>query len=593
MEAKAQSFRFLSNEGMVKIPFFQRGYVWKDENWDDLLTDLLDANKGHFLGSLILKQQTIRSGEPKEVLVVDGQQRLTTLSILLKVLYDTFTADHKKNSEIDLRNNLFHKRYPTDGEYLIKIQHSRVDAEAYQRVISAGIDGSPIENVDDSSNKILSCYGYFLKELREKSEDDRASLFNRILDPENRMLVVIDLAEGDDEQDIFDTINSSGVRLSCADTIKNALFQKAIQLLNQSKAIDLYNKTWEKVFLADDETIDFWETERITGRFRRNNIEIMLHCVAVIEGFYDPDQHTLSDLPKLYKKKIAKCSSKDELIFFINEIKDYADTYRERILSFDSSTLFSFNNSNGTQRLFHILETLQISTFHPFILFVFRKYIGDEYNISRLLSSLEKYVVRRMISGQETKSYNKLCRDFILNPDTLVEKAGEASDEEISVGLRKAISNKNAALLLFWVELYRRNNDNKFDMKELKDSYSLEHIMPQKWEQYWKLIPEKQNTDGSTMSHEEAKKDRYEKVYWLGNMTLLTSSLNSSLRNHDFEKKMNGEGSKKGIKAYAFLSITKDDIVFKFESGDTVWDESKIIARTSNLQKEILQIWGN
>ena len=96
MKAEAMSFTFLGNEGVVKIPFFQRGYIWNKNNWEDMLTDLFDDQKSHFLGSLILKQQEKQSGKPKEVLVIDGQQRLTTMSVLLKALYDSFPDDTKK-----------------------------------------------------------------------------------------------------------------------------------------------------------------------------------------------------------------------------------------------------------------------------------------------------------------------------------------------------------------------------------------------------------------------------------------------------------------------------------------------------------------
>jgi hypothetical protein len=195
-----------------------------------------------------------------------------------------------------------------------------------------------------------------------------------------------------------------------------------------------------------------------------------------------------------------------------------------------------------------------------------------------------------MIAQKETKNYNKDCKAFIKNPDAILDKT-ETTDEEISNGIRK-ISNKSAALLLFWVEIYRRSRNNKYDIKELKYTYSLEHIMPQKWEEYWKNIPQKKNPDGSTMTEEEAKSDRTNKIYWIGNMTLLTSSLNSALRNYVFEKKMNGEGRKKGIKAYATLSITKDDIVEPYDKGDKNWDEEKIIKRTNNLEKEIMEIWN-
>lgn len=87
MEAHAKSLAFVGNEGKIKIPFFQRGYVWEEKNWEDLVSELLNFKRNHFLGSLILKQQKVTSGEIKEVLVIDGQQRLTTLSILLKAIY--------------------------------------------------------------------------------------------------------------------------------------------------------------------------------------------------------------------------------------------------------------------------------------------------------------------------------------------------------------------------------------------------------------------------------------------------------------------------------------------------------------------------
>lgn len=590
MEAKARSFTFMGNEGIIKIPFFQRGYIWKIENWDELLLDLSNNNKNHFLGSIILKQQRAASGEPKEVLVIDGQQRLTTLSILIKALYDSFSTGTKENSKIAVRNYLFFRKNQTDKDYLIKIQHSQIDSESYGKVIRSGIDDNKVLSIPkENPNRIFGCYSYFFDELAKKSIAERESLFNAILNEENKILVVIDLDEKDEEQAIFDTINSAGVRLSHADTIKNALFQRVIQLENISDATKLYENTWKKVFLSDDETIAFWEEERLTGRLKRNNIEILLHSIAVIKGFYDPDKHTLSELPKLYKEQISNYSETENLKKFVEEIKDYANIFRDKILIFDKTTLFSFNNYQ--QRLFHILDALEISTFHPFILYLFKRFSNDNDRIQRMFSLLERFVIRRVISKNETKSFNKLCKEFIKDSDILNEKLSENNDNDFVRGLKK-ISNKYAALLLFWVELNRRANDNKFEMKELKYNYSLEHIMPQKWEQDWKDMPVKRNPDGSIMQSENSKADRYEKIYWIGNMTLLTSSLNTSLRNYEFNKKMEGVERKWGIKKYADLSITRMDIVEPYDNGDKIWDENKIMTRTEALIGEINSIWN-
>jgi len=93
MEAREKELKFLATEGKVIIPFFQRTYVWKKENWENLLEGLFSKPYGHFLGSIILKQIPVSSGQPKKLEVVDGQQRLTTLSILIKVLYDLFSPE--------------------------------------------------------------------------------------------------------------------------------------------------------------------------------------------------------------------------------------------------------------------------------------------------------------------------------------------------------------------------------------------------------------------------------------------------------------------------------------------------------------------
>jgi hypothetical protein len=586
MDAKSKAFSFLSNEGIVKIPFFQRPYVWEETNWSDLFEELINFRKNHFFGSLILKQQPARSGEPKEVLVIDGQQRLTTLSLLVKALFDSFAKDVRDNCEASLRANLFFKRYQTDKDYHIKITHSKVDFESYELVLRSKLDNL-IPTPSGGSNKIVQCYNYFKEKLSHESEDARKRLYNSILDNENKMLVVIDLINEDDEQSIFDTINSAGVRLSGADIIKNALFQRIIELHGDlKKAISIYEATWEKTFLADAETIDYWATERLTGRFKRDNIELLLHAIAVIKGFFDPDLHTLSDLPELYKKKFNEFTHANDIVEFAKEISEYGSTYRARIITFETNTLLTFADAHS--RLLHILDMAQISTFHPFILLICKSYKSDHAKQQSILKDLERYIVRRIISNAETKSYNKICKEFILAPDSINIKL--ESDDKVTDGL-KNIANKNASIILFWIELYRRSKDNKQGIKELVYNYSLEHIMPQQWQEHWTDIPAKTRSDGTPMTEEESIEDRFSKVYWIGNMTLLTSSLNSSLRNFTYAVKMIGEGRKKGTSAYADLSITKHDLVLPFEAGDRVWDEQRISQRTLNLTEEIFQIW--
>ena len=396
------------------------------------------------------------------------------------------------------------------------------------------------------------------------------------------------MSEKEDEQAIFDTINSAGLRLSSADIIKNALFQKALSLFDSEEEVEtLYKEKWENVFTGDEESINYWDTPRATGRLMRDNIEILLHSVAVIKGFFDPDKHTLSELSNLYKTYISQISQ-DQLNQFIEEISKYAQLFREKILVFNRSALFDYQDNYA--RLFHILSVCEISTFHPYILSLLFKYENDETKLLDELHKVENLVVRRMITKSETKSYNKMCKEFIKDNSAINSKLAELTDDQVTNGLN-SIVNKNATLLLFWIELFRRANDSKQSVKELKYNYSLEHILPQKWEEYWSDVPVVDSSANIIDDSGLAKSERYSMIYSIGNMTLLNSSLNTSLRNYEFSRKIEGEGGKKGIRHYADLGITRFDILDVYDSGDQVWNETKISKRTANLANSILTIW--
>jgi uncharacterized protein with ParB-like and HNH nuclease domain len=308
--------------------------------------------KSHFLGSLILKQQEKQTGKPKEVLVIDGQQRLTTLSILLRVIYNSFDEDTQKNCESSLRNYLFFKKNQTDKNYFVKIEHSKIDKKHFQKIINNEITDNeyneivvenPATKTPSKHNKVLQCFKYFTDRLKEIEEINRIELFNRLLDQEKKILVIIDLSEKEDEQTIFDTINSAGVRLSSADIIKNALFQKALDLFDDVEKVEsLYKEKWENVFSADEDAINFWDTPRPTGRLMRDNIEILLHSISVIKGFFDPDKHTLLDLSNLYKTYISNISKDDLLLYPTKKFRIFIKSKKRVILYVrPDKTLFS------------------------------------------------------------------------------------------------------------------------------------------------------------------------------------------------------------------------------------------------------------
>ena len=600
MKAESKSFSFLNEIQTFEIPFFQRAYVWKKDNWEELLDDLKQVNRRHFLGSIILKKINDSSvfGATTRVSVIDGQQRLTTLSILLKAIYDTFSDEIKANVLDDARNALFYKRKKTDSAYHIKVKHSKVDRLDFEKVIGSveangitSIDYSEIANLDvdddNSSHKILCCYKYFVDQLKTFSPDIVSDIFDNLLSENNKMIVVIALDEDDHEQQIFDTINSAGVRLTSTDIVKNALFQKALEFCTEEDVVEFYDSTWGNVFCKDEETLHYWGKKRTIGRIQRDNSEVLLQSVAIIEKIFDPSEHTLTDIPDLYKKYIEDMKEK-EVKEFVQKIINYAQIYRDNVPELNKTTCYSYEDS--AKRLFHILDVLGLTTFNPYILFLLKKYEKDEGALNQRMNELEKFIMRRMIAGESTKGYNKNCLEFIDDETKPCQMAELISNDEVFSGLSK-IKNREATLILFWIELKRRFDSKKYDLKELKYDYTLEHIMPQKWEENWSDVPYV-NAKGEKIDEAEGKVNRQKMVYSIGNMTLLTGKLNTSIQNNKFKVKMEGSPKRKGVKAYAELSITSIDIVENVYNAHKEWNEYQCLQRQVALTKEVLDIWG-
>lgn len=585
MEAREKSVNFITKEKKIVIPFFQRPYVWDEDNWKDLFDDLI-KDKNHFLGSIIIKQHK-RSGEVNEAIVIDGQQRLTTLSILIKAIYDCFDDELKSNTKDKINNCLSYKIEDTDRDWHIKIVHSRKDSEYYEKVVNGEV---PEETENES--KIFACYHYFVKRLMSIDMNQRAKLFNKILNDDNKMLVVIDINDNEDEQSIFDTINTAGVRLTCADSIKNNIFQRGFEIFgnNSPKVKAMYDEYWEKLFLLDNETIDFWSIEKTTGRFTRSNLEIFLQAYAVIKEIYNPTGDTLSDLTARYKSYFQENSNANNYEGILKEISKYAKLYKDKIINCDPNDEYS--SSDTARRLFHVLQVNEITTLHAYILYLFYTFEKDEKQLHQKLNELEQYVVYNSIAkvSERIKNYNKLCVEFIKGDKNPKEELGKISESDFVYGLRN-VSNKQATLWLFYIELFRRKTEGKFDKETLNYIYTLEHVMPQKWEEYWSVVPVVNEQGDVIEDIELAKASRRSAIYSLGNMTLLKSKLNTSIRNYTLDKKINGEGNKKGIKEYTELTITNRDVIENYDKSK-IWNEKTIYDRTVQLAKELMKCWG-
>lgn len=642
MRAEAKSLRFLGESPQkLTIPFFQRGYVWKEENWRELLESLTGENIKPFLGSVIIKK--VDSDNPTEAQVIDGQQRLTTLTLLSKAIYDTLSLDgdqlsgnnpydeddeeDDKYGKSELKSFLFYKVNAADPfkKSKVKIQHSKVDRESYESIIKENFvtkEEGYCHNLDlideksDTTSPILKCYKYFRLELRKMSIEDIIQLHNNLYNDGKKMLVLITMELDDDnEQSIFDTINRAGVQLSVSDIIKNDLFKKCMDSchgnsVEEKEIIDLYEDKWEKLFYSyQDDEDHIWDAKRVFGNQQRTNLDFLLYCVAAVN--WGKSEDIFSDLANVYKNA-TKDMEKNELVALVEQINAFAIVFDKYVLglqnkykSEEDPMMFSYDDF--VKRLLLVLEVYGVQMFYPYVLklLVEQESLGEDC-LRKQFAILESYVVRRRLSGKSVSDYASKCDYLIKNGnDELISEMQRidsgVSDEDVQLYLSSNIKTDSAKLILFVIELYRRRTD-LYDVNALVYRYTLEHIMPRKWQTNWLSVPLLKK-DGMPyvdeegvaidVTTEEGQKIRKKHIETIGNMTLLTHNLNASIKNNTFEKKIEGDGKKKpGYKEYSSLLITKD-IIDRFEIGEKIWDERRIDSRTKELSEEFLEIWPN
>ena len=634
LKAEQSNFLFLK-ESFYSIPFFQRRYVWEEDNWKELLDNLLDKDSNHFLGSVIIKNDS----SSRTHSIIDGQQRLTTISILIRVCYDIYHRAKQLDSgeisyyEQELGMMIFRWAKDEQDKSIQKpvIEHSLIDAPYYKRVVFKGLtqdemdkivldsemekDSTHKKTTKSTDNAILKCYKYFYKEL--DGDTDKCDRIKNLLCTDSvGMIVKITIDENDNEQSIFDTINTAGVRLSCSDTIKNSIFQKAMECADTKNlkeyVIQFYKDTWEKIFSCDDDTVIYWNTEIQMGRYKRNNIEILLQSVALIKGFYDPEKNPIYKLADLYKyhiiEIIRRARNNDQPAIeavknFVNEIVSYAVIYKKYFATIDDNSAYTYDD--GIERLLCILSAKGITALHPYLLKLIKERDDstDPVADSKMLAEfkkLETYVVRSMVCGVSIANFNKECPLLIRGTKKVEDyiKEKNLTDDNFKAGLLNIRDNATAKILLFWIELYKESQDNKADKNPLVYSrYTLEHVMPQTWEKYWgiKTLPVRDPRDGSEIQDEdEALLARESAIYELGNMALLNQKLNSSISNYEIERKMKGVNNKKiknpyGIEHYATLFTTKE--VVKLYNEKQRWDEKIIRDRTLSYNDIVVKMW--
>lgn len=555
---------------LLEVPFYQRAYVWDDEQWDRFLTDMefvTKTKKPYFLGSIIFK-----SGKTPNTwdhfsdckIVIDGQQRLTTLMIFFKVLC------LKKNE-----NRLFERDFCLEDDTIV-LQHGRNDIAAFDKVMRHE-KLEEIPNVVPAS-QIISAFNFFLKKIDPDKLD-------RNIIKQNVQFVCIDLLDGEDEQQVFDTINSLGVRLTTAELLKNYFYNK--------DNVQEYEKNWVAIFEKDSETRLYWEQELETGRIKRSLIDIFFD--AYFQIFLQDKQYNITaedkivysrvdHLAKSYQDFIEHYCNGDKSVVLgqmAEYAKCFAETFRPEYCN------MGLPAAPGIERINVIMFGLKNTTLIPYILYV-AKNVENQNELRKIYGILESYLMKRMIVHAPTKNYNNLFTSLILNgvldAEALKERLNKGndattfvpSDDDLLNGFKTAkLVNLQTRGILYLLEAGIRSAKSSTALLGF-NNYSLEHMMPKKWRNHW-----------AACSSDELARQRDSVLLTLGNLAIIPQSLNASIRDSSWAAKKAGKGvDNPGLSICAAGLTTIHDALQKEE-----WNEIEINTRAVWLYEQAHSLW--
>lgn len=536
------------------IPVYQRNYDWKIENckqlYDDLIQVIKNNSKTHFFGSIVSVYEP--SGRNTEFLIIDGQQRLTTMSLLFLALYNLLEEKIIISEDESLKDQIYEdflvdKYQPQEKR--MKLKPIKNDQKAFSKLFNSKDD-----YIKDSNLTIN--YSYFYERI-QKQEITIDELFDAICRLE---IINITLNNEDNPQLIFESLNSTGLDLSEGDKIRNYILMG----LPKQKQDEYYEKYWNCI-------------EKCTK----------YDVSSFIRDYLSVKQLVIPSQKKVYinfKKYVEDSSLK--IIEILEDLLSYAKRY--------NILLCGKTSSKELNSCINRLNRLETTVTRPFFLEVLRLYDENQINLNEVaeaFSITESYLFRRTICDLPTNALNKI---FLLLNREIVRYDGTDSNyiEKLKFALlskkdRARFPNDDDFSLMFTEKpIYQMNSKNKiyilerlenFGTLEDKDiyrhydegEYSIEHIMPQHLTPAW--IKE--------------LGDSYEEIHdtWLHRIANLTlTAYNSKYSNSTFvEKKTMKNGFEdSGIRLNTYVS-KKDK-----------WTLAELRDRNDYLLKRALDIWA-
>lgn len=585
------------------VPLFQRPYVWNEElQWEPLWKDLeriatrlLESpdrtQTPHFLGAIVLQQLPTPTSDLQQRTVIDGQQRLTTLQLLLDALHSEIAMVGASMSAARLEpliaNAEAFRRHPEDR---FKVWPTNRDRPAFNEVMAAPV---PVDykGLKHGTSRITKAHHYFSLQCRawlKAGDPDKTAARAEALERSARELlqaVIIDLTAGENAQEIFETLNARGAVLTAADLIKNFVFQRLLE--QRADVEDAYAKYWAMFETA------FWEEDVNVGRVRIQRSSVFLNHWLIARSGEEVVAREVFARFKAY----ADYQAGHPMLDLIQEIHRGANVYGEFVQTaevldgpLDRVGLFAYR-----------VKTLESEVVKPVLLALLDHKAGPlpGGQVEVALDVLESWLARRMLIRATAKAYNKILADLVAvirnaGPDHVgqvvkdffasqrSETAYWPDDDEMrrelaTMPVYRKLSRSRVRMVLEAIEDHwrgwGRGKESTAGMRIRRASYAIEHLMPQAWSKHWPLPP------GGSESERDAR------IHRLGNLTLLTRRLNSTVSNGPWL----GDVGKASHLQEKDVVLLNSRLLKDFAARQ--WDEAGIDARTSQAVDTILAIW--
>ena len=399
------------------VPLFQRPYVWNEENqWEPLWNDVSrvadrklakppDRHAPHFLGAVVLQQVPNPIGLMQQRTIIDGQQRLTTLQLMLDALHAELMAIQGTQAAMRIEQLVTNApAFCAKPEDRFKVWPTNRDRPAFHDVMGS----TPPVNHDrlkHRGERMVEAHRFFSEQAREWLTAGGADQFEArasAIDATVRdllQMVVIDLGADENAQEIFETLNARGAQLTAADLIKNFVFQRLLEASTDVE--DAYQRHWKNFETA------FWETEVSVGRVRAHRSSIFLnHWLVARTG----DDVVAREVFSRFKA-FADFDAGLPMATVLEQIHRASEVYRDFLISSEVKTgaidrlaLFAYRTG--------VLESEVIK---PLILHLLdpEQQEVPETQFTKALDVVESWMVRRMLVRATAKAYNKLVSDMI------------------------------------------------------------------------------------------------------------------------------------------------------------------------------------